>query len=46
MRQGETKNQHVAEENNCADRAVALVLLLFGLALGNELGVVLGQIAL
>lgn len=45
MRQGEPKTSHVTAENNFAYLAVALVLLLFGLALSRELGAVLGQIA-
>lgn len=37
---------HVTEKNNFVYLAVALVLLLFGLALSNELGVVLGVIVI
>jgi voltage-gated potassium channel len=36
---------HVTEKNNFAYLAVALILLLFGLALSQEFGIVLGQIA-
>jgi len=45
MSKGGPMTRHVTEKNNFAFLAVALILLLFGLALSQEFGIVLGQIA-
>ena len=45
MSKGGPMTRHVTEKNNFAFLAVALILLLFGLALSQEFGIVLGQTA-
>jgi hypothetical protein len=45
MSKGLRNARQVTEKNNFAHLAVALVLLLFGLALTHEIGIVPGEVA-